>query len=50
MHQYQTESGWATVVLASVGIYLLRYRAKKISQARPLLEDHPGIEQVTEDK
>lgn len=47
-HEYQVQSGWASFILMSTGIYLLRYRAKAVSQSRPVIDDHPRVELVDE--
>ena len=45
---FEAESGWASIILMGVGIYLLRYRAKAVSQSRPEIDDHPRVQLVDE--
>jgi len=47
-HDFQAQSGWASIILLSIGIYLLRYHAKAVSLSRPVIEDHPRIELADE--
>lgn len=46
--KYETVSGWTSVILIAFGLYVLRYRVKKVCQSRPLIEEHSCIEKAEE--
>jgi len=45
-HDYESISGWASIGLITFGVIVLRYRVRKISKNRPLIEDHPRVESI----
>mgnify|MGYP000576719392 CR=1 FL=1 len=47
-HKYETISGWVSIGLVAFGLYVLRYRVKKVCQSRPLIENHSHVEKAQE--
>ena len=47
-HKYEAISGWASIGLVVLGLYVLRYRVKKVCQLRPLIENHSRVEKAQE--
>jgi len=45
---FEAQSGWASIILMSIGIYILRYHAKAVSQSRPEIDDHPRVQLADE--
>ncbi len=43
-HKYETISGWVSLGMVVFGLYILRYRVKKVCQSRPLIENHSRVE------
>lgn len=47
-HDYRVISGWSTLVLIILGAFILHYRVRSVSRARPKPEQQPMVEFISD--